>query len=53
MADGSVPVFLADQFEACLGAIYIDQGYEACDSLLKEVMLPLFKAEKSEDGKRL
>ena len=42
---------LADQFEACLGAIYIDQGYAACDRLLKEVMLPLFKAEKSEDVK--
>ena len=30
---------LADQFEACLGAIYIDQGYGTCD------------AEKSEDVK--
>lgn len=42
---------LADQFEACLGAIYIDQGYAACDRLLKMYMLPLFKAEKSEDVK--
>lgn len=40
---------LADQFEACLGAMYVDQGYASCDKLLKEVMAPLFKAEKSED----
>lgn len=42
---------LADQFEACLGAIYIDQGYASCDRLLKEYMLPLFTSEKSEDVK--
>ena len=42
---------LADQFEACLGAIYIDQGYGVCDAILKEHMSPLFKAEKSEDVK--
>lgn len=42
---------LADQFEACLGALYIDQGYDACDRLLKKYMSPLFKGEKSEDVK--
>ena len=39
---------LADQFEACIGAIYIDQGYKACDRLLTQYMKPIFKQEKSE-----
>ena len=24
---------MADQFEACIGAMYIDLGYEACDKI--------------------
>lgn len=40
---------LADQFEACIGAIYIDLGYKVCDELLTEYMKPIFKSEKSED----
>lgn len=43
------PSILADQFEAIVGAMYIDQGYKACDRLLTEVMKPVFKQEKSED----
>lgn len=39
---------LADQFEACIGALYIDQGYKACDRLLTQYMKPVFKQEKSE-----
>ena len=40
---------LADQFEACIGAIYIDQGYDLVDEILTEVMKPVFDAEKEED----
>lgn len=40
---------LADQFEACIGAIYIDQGYDAVDEILCEVMKPVFDAQKDED----
>ncbi len=40
---------LADQFEACIGAMYIDQGYASCDDLLTKVMKPVFNQEKSED----
>ena len=39
---------LADQFEACIGAIYIDQGYAVCDEILTKYMKPVFKQEKSE-----
>ena len=39
---------LADQFEACIGAIYIDQGYHVCDEILTKYMKPVFKQEKSE-----
>lgn len=40
---------LADQFEACIGAIYIDLGYEVCDAILTEYMKPVFVQEKGED----
>ncbi|MDO4466173.1 MAG: ribonuclease III [Bacillota bacterium] len=40
---------LADQFEACIGAIYLDLGYKACDEILTTYMKPVFKQEKSED----
>jgi ribonuclease-3 len=40
---------LADQFEACIGAMYQDMGYEACDRLLKQVMRPVFRQEKGDD----
>ena len=40
---------MADQFEACIGAMYIDLGYEACDKILTEYMMPVFGSEKSED----
>lgn len=40
---------LADQFEACIGAIYIDQGYEVVDEILQQVMGPEFSTEKSEE----
>lgn len=43
------PSILADQFEACIGAVYLDQGYGACDKILSKYMAPLFKSEKSED----
>lgn len=39
---------LADQFEACIGAMYIDMGYAVCRDLLNQVMRPVFKQEKSE-----
>ena len=39
---------MADQFEACIGAIYIDQGYSVCDDILTKYMKPVFKQEKSE-----
>lgn len=40
---------LADQFEACIGAIYLDLGYAVCDEILTTYMKPVFKQEKSED----
>ena len=40
---------LADQFEACIGAIYIDQGYALVDEILTEVMKPVFDEAKGED----
>ncbi len=39
---------LADQFEACIGAIYLDLGYGAADEILTEYMKPLFTMTKSE-----
>lgn len=40
---------LADHFEACIGAIYLDLGYPAVKKILDEHMKPLIKAEKPED----
>ena len=40
---------LADQFEACIGAIYIDQGYELVDRILLQYMKPLIGTVKDED----
>lgn len=40
---------MADQFEACLGAVYLDLGYPAAAALLDDIMLPEFTAEKGED----
>ncbi len=44
----SRPSILADQFEACIGAIYLDLGYEAVDEILTEYMKPLFTMTKPE-----
>ena len=40
---------LADQFEACIGAIYLDQGYEVVNKILTKYMKPLIGSEKSEE----
>lgn len=40
---------LADHFEACIGAVYLDQGYEAVDRILQQVMKPVFRQEKSDE----
>lgn len=43
------PSILADQFEACIGAIYLDLGYGAAKAVLDEYMKPLISASKPED----
>lgn len=43
------PSIMADHFEAVLGAIYLDLGYEAVDQILNEYMKPLIMADKAED----
>ena len=43
------PSILADQFEACLGAIYLDQGYHVAAKILNQYMRPLFKETKGDD----
>lgn len=43
------PSILADHFEACIGAIYLDLGYGACNKILNRVMRPLFNETKGED----
>lgn len=40
---------LADMFEAILGAIYLDQGFESIDKILKEVVVPAIHQPKSEN----
>ncbi|EOS61870.1 ribonuclease III [Firmicutes bacterium M10-2] len=40
---------LADHFEACIGAVYLDQGYAAVDRILQQVMKPVFRQEKSDE----
>lgn len=39
---------LADMFEALLGAIYLDQGYDAIDIILDRVVTPMIASPKSE-----
>lgn len=39
---------LADMFEAVLGAIYLDQGMDAANCLLEEVITPMISSPKSE-----
>ncbi len=36
---------LANTFEALLGAIYLDQGFDAADAFVKENLVPLFEDE--------
>ena len=43
------PSILADQFEACMGAIYLDLGYDAAKDILDEYMKPLITAKKPDD----
>ncbi len=43
------PSIMADQFEACIGAIYLDIGYGACKKILDEVMKPMITAQKTDD----
>ena len=45
----SRPSILADHFEACIGAIYLDCGFKVVDEILQEVMKPVFKKEKSDE----
>ncbi len=40
---------IADQFEAVIGAIYFDLGYDVCDAILTKYMKPYFTTVKSED----
>lgn len=43
------PSIMADHFEAVIGAIYLDLGYDAVDEILSEYMKPLIWAEKPDD----
>lgn len=45
----SRPSLMADQFEAIIGAMYLDMGYESCVRLLDQIMAPLFLSAKAED----
>lgn len=36
------PSLLADTFEAVLGALYLDQGFEVCVTFLQDVLFPRF-----------
>ena len=38
--EGQYPSILADTFEAVLGALYLDQGYEACRNFVKKYLIP-------------
>ncbi len=53
---GNVSI-LADSFEAFLGALYLDQGYEACDAVLSQVLFPkvdaVLAAQTYKDNKSL
>lgn len=39
-ASDTLPSYLADTFEAVLGALYLDQGYDACQQFVKNYLLP-------------
>lgn len=39
------PQLLANTYEALLGAVYLDQGFEAAKKLINETLLPLFEKE--------
>lgn len=39
------PQLLANTFEALLGAIFLDQGYESCEKVVKNTLLSLFEEE--------
>ena len=39
---------LADMFEALLGALYLDSGFDSVHNILEEVVTPAMKAPKSE-----
>lgn len=41
---------LADTLEAIIGALYLDQGYPACEAFLKANLFPLFDAILSQGG---
>lgn len=43
---------LADVFEAVIGALYLDQGYEAVKSFLEKILFPKFEQIKSDKSYR-
>lgn len=40
-AEGPRPSIVADVLEALMGALYLDQGFEACESWVRSLFLPL------------
>ena len=40
---------MADMFEAFIGALYLDSGYDVIDGILEEVITPCIAAPKGED----
>lgn len=40
---------MADMFEAFIGALYLDSGYDVVDGILEEVITPFISAPKGED----
>lgn len=40
---------MADMFEAFIGALYLDSGYDVIDEILDEVITPFINAPKGED----
>jgi len=38
--DGQYPSILADTFEAVIGALYLDQGYQACRDFIHKYLFP-------------
>lgn len=43
------PSLLGDHFEACIGAVYLDLGYDAAKKILDKYMMPLILDKKPED----